>query len=66
MADWAENDYTFKMSFMFYFRRGNSTQLSSREVVLLEKTEVALRNPQIFSTAVHHTESIHSKAASTS
>lgn len=54
------------MSFMFYFRRGNSTQLSSREVVLLKKTEVALRNPQIFSTAVHHTESIHSKAASTS
>lgn len=65
-ADWAENDHTFKMSFMFSFRRRNITQPSSREAVPLEKTTVALRKPQIFSTVAHHIESIQAKAASTS
>lgn len=57
MADWAANDYTFKMGLPFYFEElsqnfplesGSTWEDNSRP----EKT------PN-FSTVVHHTESIH-------
>lgn len=63
MADWAANDYTFKMGLTFYFQE--LSQNFPLERVPRDKTTVVLRKPQIFSTVVHHTESIHPKAAST-
>lgn len=65
MADGAEKDYAFTVSLTLYLRR-NTTQLSSRQVVPLEKTTVALRKPQLVTTIAHCIQSIHSKAALTS
>lgn len=53
-ADGAEKDYTFTLSLTLYFRRRNTTQLPSREVVPPEKTTVALRKPQLVTTVAHH------------